>query len=180
MIWELIATIFAGVGGAGIALLIRKLSRQLAPKWLVPVFAGMAMLGFQIQGEYDWYDHQTSLLPNGVVVVKAVEEKAPWRPWSYVIPQTMRFIAADVANSATNKIDPSLVLVDLYFFERRSLAKRVPQIIDCINKARTDFTQSFSASSNAANSNLPVDSSTTWYPLENDDPLITVLCNKHS
>jgi hypothetical protein len=152
----------------------------LAPKWLVPVFAGMAMLGFQIQGEYDWYDHQTSLLPNGVVVVKAVEEEAPWRPWSYIFPQTMRFIAADVANSATNKIDPSLVLVDLYFFERRSLAKRVPQIIDCINKARTDFTQSFSASSDAANSSLPVDSSTTWYPLENDDPLITALCNKNS
>lgn len=171
MIWELIATIFAGVGGAGIALLIRKLSKQLAPKWLVPVFAGMAMLGFQIQGEYEWYDHQTSLLPNGVVVVKAVQEEAPWRPWSYIFPQTMRFIAADVANSATNKIDPSLVLVDLYFFERRSLAKRVPQIVDCVNEARADFTKSFSTSS------APTDSSTTWYPLDSDDTLLTVLCD---
>ena len=31
MFWELIATIFAGIGGAGIALLIRKLTRQMAP-----------------------------------------------------------------------------------------------------------------------------------------------------
>jgi len=178
MIWELIATIFAGVGGAGIALLIRKLSKQMTPKWLVPAFAGMAMLGFQIQGEYDWYDHQTSLLPDGVMVIKAVEEEAPWRPWSYVFPQTMRFIAADVANSAKNKIDPSLVLVDLYFFERRSLAKRVPQIIDCVNEARTDFTQSFSASThNSATSSNPVDSSTSWFPLESNDPLITALCS---
>jgi len=98
MIWELVATVFAGLGGAGIALLIRKLSKQAAPKWLVPAFAGLCMLGFQVQGEYDWYDHQTGLLPTGVVVVKAVEEKAIWRPWSYVFPQTTRFIAADVAN----------------------------------------------------------------------------------
>ena len=103
MFWELIATIFAGIGGAGIALMLRKLTKKTAPKWLVPVFAGAAMLGFQIQGEYDWYHHQASLLPEGVVVVKTVQEEAPWRPWSYVFPQTLRFIAADVANSAKTK-----------------------------------------------------------------------------
>lgn len=167
MIWELVATVFAGLGGAGIALLIRKLSKQTAPKWLVPVFAGLCMLGFQIQGEYDWYDHQASLLPEGVVVVKKVQEEAPWRPWSYVFPQTMRFIAADVANSAQNKIDPNLILVDLYFFERRTPAKRVPQVIDCVQSARADFTNSFSAESG---------SQTKWYPLGNNDPLIQAVC----
>ncbi len=168
MIWELIATIFAGVGGAGIALLIRKISKQRAPKWLVPAFAGMAMLGFQIQGEYDWYQHQTSLLPEGVVVVKAVQEKAPWRPWSYLYPQTLRFIAADVANSAQNKVDPNLILVDLYFFERRSLAKRVPQIVDCSQGARTNFTQSFSAADSSPQN---------WHKLDKQDPLLTSVCS---
>lgn len=172
MLWELIATIFAGIGGAGIALLIRKLSKQTAPKWLVPVFAGTAMLGFQVQGEYDWYKHQASLLPEGVIVVKAVEEEVPWRPWSYVFPQTMRFIAADVANSATNKIDPNLILVDLYFFERRQVAKRVPQIIDCVQGARTDFIQSFSASSERE-----ADAEQKWQTLDHDDVLLTTLCH---
>ncbi|WP_219703445.1 hypothetical protein [Marinomonas lutimaris] len=171
MFWELIATVFAGIGGAGIALLLRKITKQTAPKWLVPVFAGVAMLGFQIQGEYDWYDHQTSLLPEGVVVVKTVQEEAPWRPWSYVFPQTLRFIAADVENSAKNKIDPNLVLVDLYFFERRHMAKRVPQIVDCVQGARTDFTQSFTASQD---SKQP--STSTWYPLESDDLLLKAVC----
>jgi len=168
MIWELVATVFAGLGGAGIALLIRKLSKQAAPKWLVPAFAGLCMLGFQVQGEYDWYDHQTGLLPTGVVVVKAVEEKAIWRPWSYVFPQTTRFIAADVANSAQNKIDPNLILVDLYFFERRSAAKRVPQVIDCVQSARADFTDSFNAEANSI---------TQWYPLGDNDPLINAVCS---
>ncbi|MEO9655486.1 hypothetical protein [Marinomonas sp.] len=171
MIWELIATIFAGVGGAGIALLIRKISKQNAPKWLVPALAGLAMLGFQVQGEYDWYEHQASLLPEGVVVVKAVEEKAPWRPWSYLYPQTMRFIAADVANSAQNKIDPNLILVDLYFFERRSVAKRVPQIVDCLQGARTDFTQNFSASQQDNNHKQ------TWHQLDKSDALLTSVCS---
>lgn len=171
MFWELIATIFAGIGGAGIALLIRKLTRQMAPKWLVPAFAGMAMLGFQIQGEYDWYDHQTSLLPSGVVVVKAVEEKAPWRPWSYAFPQTLRFMAADVRNAAQNKIDPNLILVDLYFFERRSVARRVPQIVDCERGARTNFIQSATASPTSE------PQPTTWYPLEDNDPLLNAVCH---
>ena len=170
MFWELIATIFAGIGGAGIALLIRKLTRQMAPKWLVPAFAGMAMLGFQIQGEYDWYDHQTGLLPKGVVVVKTVQEEAPWRPWSYVFPQTLRFMAADVRNAAQNKIDPNLILVDLYFFERRHMAKRVPQIVDCARGARTDFTQSATASPSSE------PQPTTWYPLEDNDPLLSAVC----
>ncbi|RBP85572.1 hypothetical protein EBI01_02885 [Marinomonas rhizomae] len=172
MFWELIATVFAGIGGAGIALLLRKITKQTAPKWLVPAFAGVAMLGFQIQGEYDWYNHQTSLLPKGIVVVKTVQEEAPWRPWSYVFPQTLRFIAADVENSAQNKIDPNLVLVDLYFFERRHTAKRVPQIVDCVQGARTDFTQSFSPSSSQ--------SASTWYPLASDDLLLKAVCRNQA
>lgn len=169
MFWELIATVFAGIGGAGIALFIRTLSKKKAPKWLVPTFAGLAMLGFQVQGEYSWYDHQKSMLPTGLVVVKTVQEEALWRPWSYIYPQTMRFIAADVTNSAQNKIDPDLVLVDLYFFERRHLAKRVPQIVDCVKDARTDFTESFNPS-HLQDSH--------WYPLNENDPLLTAVCQK--
>lgn len=167
MLWELVATVFAGLGGAGIALFIRTITKKRAPKWLVPIFAGVAMLGFQVQGEYSWYDHQKSLLPQGVVVIKTIQEEAPWRPWSYVYPQTMRFIAADVANSARNKVDPNLVLVDLYFFERRHLAKRVPQIIDCVKDARTDFTTAF----NPAHTEK-----SDWFSLKANDPLLTSVC----
>ena len=41
MLWELIATIVAGLGAAGIALAIRFISRKKAPRWLVPAFAGL-------------------------------------------------------------------------------------------------------------------------------------------
>ncbi|MDP5135411.1 hypothetical protein [Rheinheimera baltica] len=170
MLWELIATVFAGLGAAGIALLLRKLSSNRAPRWLIPVFAGAAMLGFQIQGEYSWYQYQASRLPAGVVVVKAIEQKAAWRPWSYLYPQTLRFIAADVANASANTQNPDVKLVDLYFFERRAMARRVPVVLHCGQMARADFTEQL---------DIPISSaplSAQWQSLSADDALITAVC----
>ncbi|KKO49137.1 hypothetical protein VT06_07775 [Arsukibacterium sp. MJ3] len=172
MLWELIATIFAGLGAAGIALGIRFISRNKAPRWLIPVFAALGMLGFQVQSEYNWYQHQASLLPEGVVVVRTVEQQAFWRPWSYVYPQTLRFIAADIANAAPNQRNNAIWLVDLYFFERRLSAKRVPQVVHCQQQARADFTKQ-----------LPIPApgeaiSKDWIKLDNNDPLLLALCHR--
>lgn len=165
MFWELVTTIFAGFAGAGIALLIRRLTKKKAPTWLVPAFAGVFMLGVQIQGEYDWYPHQVSLLPKEIVVIKAIQETSPWRPWSYIYPQTVRFSAVDTSNIATSKSHPDWALVNLYFFERRHLAKRVPQVIDCQNSARSNFFKT------------KEDSTLSWHNLDSNDPLLTTVCS---
>lgn len=141
MFWELVATAFAGLGAAGIALLLRKLSAQKLPRYLVPVFAGIGMLGFQIYSEYNWYSHQLTLLPQGVVVVKAVEEKINWRPWTLVKPQITRFMALDVKNSAANSKNPELVLANLYLFERRQAAINVKLVVHCPSQQRANFTE---------------------------------------
>lgn len=170
MLWELIATVFAGLGAAGIALALRFISRQKLPRWIIPVFAGVGMLGFQIFSEYNWFSHQSGLLPAGVAVVRTVEETAPWRPWSYLKPQILRFIAADVQNAAVNQRNPDLVLVELYFFERRALARRVPQVIHCTAGARADFTDALKIPED--NDPLSID----WHQLSADDPLLSLLC----
>lgn len=171
MIWELIATVIAGLGGAGIALILRKVTVNKAPMWLIPAFAGASMLGFQIHSEYSWFNHQSGRLPAGVVVIKTVEQTAAWRPWSYLYPQTLRFIAADVANASVNQINPQLRLVDLYFFERRASARRVPQVVHCQQQAQTDF---------SAQLQIPaVDASvgSDWKKLSSDDPLLIAVCH---
>lgn len=171
MIWELIATVVAGFGGAGIALMLRKISANKAPRYIIPVFAGAAMLGFQVHSEYSWYQHQSGLLPQGVVVVKTVQEKAVWRPWSYLYPQTLRFIAADVHNAAANQQNTAVKLVDLYFFERRAAARRVPVVLHCQQHARADFTRDLS---------IPAPGETVgshWQNLTADDPLLGAVCN---
>ncbi|MCZ2720637.1 hypothetical protein O1D97_03000 [Marinomonas sp. 15G1-11] len=169
MFWELVATVFAGISCAGIALFLRSISRKKLPSWLIPAFAGIGMLGFQIQSEYTWYDHQVSLLPQGVVVIKTVEEEAVWRPWRFFYPQTSRFIAADIKNAATNSLNTDVILVDLYFFERRHLAKRVPQVIHCGTSSRADFTQDLNIKNTLINASQ-------WTPLEKSDPLLVRLC----
>lgn len=170
MFWELVATVFAGLGGAGIALIFRKLSANKAPRYLIPVFAGLAMLGFQIHSEYSWYQHQASRLPSGVVVVKAVEQKAVWRPWSYLYPQTLRFIAADVANASANTKNTQIKLVDLYFFERRAAARRVPVVLHCGQFARADFSDQLHIP--AADEPL----GEQWQKINKDDALISTVC----
>lgn len=170
MFWELIATVFAGLGAAGIAMLLRKLSANRAPRWLIPAFAGAAMLGFQIYGEYSWYQYQSSRLPAGVVVVKTIQQQAVWRPWSYVYPQTLRFIAADVANASANTKNAQLKLVDLYFFERRATARRVPVVLHCDQMARADFSEQLQIPLPDA----PLNGQ--WQQLSADDALLSAVC----
>ncbi len=170
MLWDLIATIVAGVGAAGIALLIRKMTVQRAPRYLVPFFAAMGMLGFQIFSEYQWYEHQQSLLPEGVVVVKAVAETTPWRPWSYLQPQVVRFMALDVKNAAANEQNPQLMLATLYLFERRQAAIAVKQVIHCGLQHIADFNHTLA---------IPMEGSAldhNWHPISPDEQALLEVC----
>lgn len=172
MFWELIGTFSAGLGAAGIALVLRALTLKKLPKWLIPVFAGAGMLGFQIYMEYNWYPHQSSRLPEGVAVVRAVEEQAAWRPWSYIFPQTMRFIAADIKNAAVNQRNPELVLVNLYFFERRMGTRQITQVIHCGAPARADFTEQLVIPAPGSQPDA------NWHPLAADDELYRLICTE--
>ena len=170
MIWELLATVIAGVGAAGIALLLRKFSRQRLPKYWVPVFAGLGMLSFQIHGEYNWFRHQSNLLPEGVLVVRSIESSSWWRPWSYLKPHTFQFVAMDSNNASTHEYNPDLKLVDLYFFEHRQPARRIKQVIHCALQKRVLYSDTLGL----PKSGEPVDSN--WQPLATDDQLLLQLC----
>ena len=78
--------------------------------------------------------------------------------------------AADVANMSANKVNPELKLVDLYFFARRSEARRVVQVIHCGQHARADFSEQL---------DLPLDNrpvGDSWQKLSATDPLMLVVC----
>src|SRR5690554_2296508 len=102
MFWNLIATIVCGLGAAGIALGIRTITAKRAPKWIIPVFAGAGMLGYLIYGEYTWYDHKRSLLPEEAVVVSTEQEKLFFRPWTFVVPYVTAFSTVDVESRSTD------------------------------------------------------------------------------
>ncbi|MEL7115964.1 MAG: hypothetical protein AAGP08_10295, partial [Pseudomonadota bacterium] len=72
MFIELIATFVAGLGAAGLVLVINMLTKGRLPKWVMPVAAGAAMIGVAISNEYTWGARTADGLPDGLVVVEEV------------------------------------------------------------------------------------------------------------
>ena len=130
MLWEWIATVFAGLGAAGVMLGFRFFIKRL-PKWSVPASAGLGMILFQVYSEYTWFEHTKSLLPVTVVVVAEMAETAPYKPWSYYKPQILQFAAIDTNQIMAVHQHEHWRQIRLYFFERRMSAHSLPVMIDC-------------------------------------------------
>jgi len=134
MFWSFIATVFCGLGAAGIALGICKATRSKAPKWIIPVFAGAGMLGFLIFNEYTWYDLKQSRLPEGAVVVDTQAAAIFWRPWTFVFPYVTSFSTVDTKNIDRDTGNPDMVGFILYRFEQ-SLTETVSHRTHILNCA---------------------------------------------
>lgn len=130
--WELLATIFSGFLLAGLVMPVKMFYKK-TPKWLVPVAAGVGMLGFQVISEYSWYSHTVKKLPEGSVVVASVPKSTWFRPWSYAYPQVLQFVVLDGKNITVSTDSPSIKTVNLYFFERRMPAQTLAVQVDCAN-----------------------------------------------
>ncbi|MFL1466119.1 hypothetical protein ACQUWM_17620 [Marinobacter sp. DUT-3] len=133
MFWTLVATVFCGLGAAGIALGIRAATRNKAPRWIIPVFAGVGMLAYLIQGEYTWYDHKKAQLPEEAVVVNTQDDGIFWRPWTFVFPYTTSFTTVDTKSIVRDSDNRNVVRFTLYRFEQKmtdAVSHRI-HIINC-------------------------------------------------
>jgi len=118
MIWHLVAAASAGLGAAGIALLLRTLSGKRLPRWIIPVCAGLGLLAYQINYEYDWYGNKRQQLPESARVVSTEKSRMLWRPWTYLYPLTTAFSVVDRDNLVKSRANGErLVEFILYRFE---------------------------------------------------------------
>ena len=170
MFIELIATFAAGIGAGGLALLLNRLTGGRLPRWAMPVAAGLAMLAYAIWSEYSWGARIVAGLPQGVVEVSRVEQRIAWKPWTFLVPQTTRLIAADAGAAATRPDAPATRLVDLYLFARWQPTRGVTVLVDCTAPARADATEAA----------LDDPASAIWRPLPEDDPLVRTICGGQS
>lgn len=134
MIWQLIAALFAGLGAAGVGLILRLLSGKRLPRWIVPVFGGLGMLGYQIYYEYAWYYHKQAQLPESAQVVSTEKSQMLWRPWTYLFPLTTAFSVIDQSNLVTQEAgEDRLVEFILYRFERQHTdqVSHQPYLLNC-------------------------------------------------
>lgn len=165
MFLELIAVFVAGFAGAGVMLLITKLSGDRLPRWLIPVSAGAAMLGTAISSEYGWYGRTARALPEGLVVAHSVEDSVWWRPWTYVVPMTDRFMAVDLDNLQQNTERETVYLADVYFFGRWRPVQSVEVMVDCEANLRADPT-------------LGDGSAPVWREVGAADPIVASICER--
>ncbi|NRB02407.1 MAG: hypothetical protein HRU30_04005 [Rhodobacteraceae bacterium] len=170
MFIELIATVFAGIACAGVVLMANILAGRRLPKWVMPVAAGLGMIGVTILNEYTWFDRTANGLPEGVTVAMSVTEQSWVRPWTQVWPYTKRFVAADIVSTKTHKSLPAQRIVDLYFFGRWSPVNRAPMLFDC------DASRSALLIDGAVFNEEGQIVNADWQSMAKDDPILALVC----
>ncbi|WP_298559071.1 hypothetical protein [uncultured Aliiroseovarius sp.] len=170
MFFEMVATLVSGFAGAGVVLLLNKISGGRLPKWAMPVGAGLAMISTTIANEYAWYDRTHATLPEGMVVVHTVEKQTFYRPWTYVKPFTERFIALDEPSVRTHDARPSMRMVDVYFLGRWSAPEKMVMLADCDAGKRAPLIDGVSFDANGEVSGVD------WFSPGEGDPLVTAIC----
>lgn len=126
MIWHLIAAICAALAGAGIALMLRHLTRQWLPKWIIPAFAGLGMLIYTIHYEYTWFSATQARLPAGSLVVDSKDGEMLWRPWTTLYPMPLAYTVLDAANAQIEETSRGRMgRFVLYRFEKQHLMSTV-------------------------------------------------------
>lgn len=126
MIWHLIAAIAAALAGAGVALLLRNLTRNRLPKWIIPVFAGLGMLSYTIHYEYTWFETKEARLPEGSVIVRSDEGHMLWRPWTLMFPMPLSYTVLDRNNAQIEATSQGRIArFVLYRFKKEHLISTV-------------------------------------------------------
>lgn len=160
---ELLAAIVAAVGVAGFAMILRKITGKLLPKWIVPASAGLGLIGFSIWNEYNWFPRVSGELPEGVEVVWQDVEPQLLRPWTYVAPLTVRFLALDTRSLARHPGNDALVMVEMYAFARWRGVEPGLVVVDCANDRSVRLTAEMKID------DAGVLSGGEWVPLAADD-----------
>ncbi len=171
MLFELIAVVVAGVAGAGVVLILRRIVPAL-PRWLVPVGAGATMLAVSISLEYSWFERNAAALPEGVKVATTHENKAFWRPWTHAYPFVDRFIAVDQVGVLQNEAAQGQLMTSLYVFGRWTPTRRIRSIFDCETGRRADLLPGVVL---AEDGSVP---ESAWIETGHDDPVTRIACGE--
>ncbi len=172
MTLDVIAAFCAGAAMAGVVMFLRKITGSLLPRWAIPAAAGLGMLLFTIWNEYSWFSRVSGQLPPEVAVLSAPTESMVWRPWTYLVPVSFRFMALDVPGMVWSEQNPALRRGDALLVQRWKPTLRIPMAFDCDQGRRADL---------LAGASLAPDGTLTgaaWQEAAPDDQLQRAACRE--
>jgi hypothetical protein len=140
MLFQLLGTLVMGVAAVGVVLLGWRLVGRRPPPWVLPVAAGLAMLGFHVWNEYSWFRRTAAALPPHMVVAAAHASSSPLQPWTLLLPRVQRFAVIDLRAIHRNGSAPGLRMVEVFLIERHMPTFTTTQIFDCDTPRRADVT----------------------------------------
>jgi hypothetical protein len=173
MLLELISTITAGFGAAGLALIAGFLLRVAGvalPRWIVPTSAGLGMLAFAIWSEYSWFGRVAAQLPPQVVVIDAPSEASLFRPWTQVWPITLRFLAIDTGGVLRSSVDPELWIVPVAVVQRWADTRRLTIAVDCAGMRSAALLEGAALGPDGSLGDV------SWQDAGPDDPIVRATC----
>jgi len=171
MFLTLIAVFIAGLGGAGIAMALRKLTRLDLPGWLTPVAAGGAMLFATVSMEYSWAGATLDTMPADSVVVSERLQQVWWQPWTFVRPWAKGFISFSPSEVRETAENSGILVVQTQLRERWQPGLVKPILVDCDGLRRAEILPetAFDADGQPTNAN--------WFTVGADDALLAPVCN---
>ncbi|NUB45133.1 hypothetical protein GEU84_012095 [Fertoebacter nigrum] len=172
MLMDLLATICAGAGLAGIVLALRYFSRNRLPKWTLPAAIGAGMLIFSVWNEYSWYPRVSGALPDEVIIVSSPQDRVFYRPWTYLFPVSSRFMALDRTAMLTSAENAGFRRADALIVQRWAGAQRVPLAFDCAGHRRADLVGDASLAPDGALQGA------AWQAVGTDDALQQAACRE--
>lgn len=171
MTFEFLAILIAGVAGFGIGMMLRKLTGQRLPKWMVPALAGLGMIVASVWSEYSWFPRLRAGIPPGVVLADTNSGTSPLRPWTYALPLVTEAFLVDTRKALRNPSAPDLVLVPVWRFARWQNDREILVMFDCAQARRVDVAEGVTFSETGALSGG------TWVPLDPGDPVLAAACH---
>jgi hypothetical protein len=166
----LVTTIVAGFAGAGIGLLLRRLSRRRLPGGVVPVAAGIAMIAATVGQEYGWYDGVRSTMARDLVVVSTREQRTWYQPWTQLRPFVKGFIGYSPAEAVETAEGSDVWAVQLRIQERWQPQTVMPVLVDCGEARWTDLTPDMEMTE----AGLPEEA--RWRPADPDFAIVEAVC----
>jgi hypothetical protein len=175
MLIDFIAAVAVAFGVAGsvlfVGLIVRGLTGWRLPKWFLPASVGLGMIGFGVWNEYTWYARVSGQLPAELVVASAPEERAWYRPWTYVAPLTLRFVAVDRGRILRSTSDPGLIVAPVMILERWSPTRQITVAFDCTGHRRADLLDGAELNDDGTLDGVD------WREVGPDDALVKAACD---
>ncbi len=172
MVFDIVAMVCVGAGTAGVFLFLRKMLGRHLPSWALPAVIGAAMLGFSVWNEYTWHSRVTAVLPDEVVVILSPRDSSLFRPWTYLVAPSTRFMALDRTVLRISAENPGYRQADLMFVERWMPIHRVAMAFDCTGGRHADLMDAASMSPDGTLTG------STWVTAEPGDTLQLAACRE--